>query len=66
MRSLSSGAHSRDPLASPRNDDADRFVSIAVIAAIVVAFLTAAFENQVVTGSLLAKPHELWPVSHRI
>jgi hypothetical protein len=32
----------------------------------VVAFLTAAFEDQVVTGSLLAKPHDLWPVSHRI
>jgi hypothetical protein len=30
----------------------------------VVAFLTAAFENQALAGSLLAKLQGLWPVSH--
>jgi lipoprotein-anchoring transpeptidase ErfK/SrfK len=29
-----------------------------------MTFLTAAFENQALTGSLLAKPRQLWPVSH--
>jgi lipoprotein-anchoring transpeptidase ErfK/SrfK len=36
---------------------------IAAIAAPLVTFLTAAFENQALTGSLLAKPCHLWPVS---
>src|SRR5450756_812515 len=38
---------------------------IAAIAATVVAFLTAAFENRRLTGSLLAKSRRLWPVLQR-
>jgi len=32
----------------------------------VLPFLTAAFENGVLTGSLLAKSRQLWPVSLHI
>jgi hypothetical protein len=38
----------------------------AAIASDVLPFLTAASENGALTGSLLAKPRQLWPVSLHI
>ncbi|QWG14212.1 hypothetical protein KMZ29_05870 [Bradyrhizobium sediminis] len=39
------------------------YADIAAIAQQAGAFLTAVFENQALTGSLLAKLRQLWPVA---